>query len=645
VPPGTTPIFGYTGSYSASLYIPNPPPADCGGWAHFTSEAQLRERLTVLYPYPVMFEGDAVAGTAPPTSARSDSPTASGAESTSSPAPDYTGTNVQVAGVDEPDTVKTDGWYIYTVSQGGVTIARAYPPSQLAVVATISLPGQWPSGLFVSGDRLVVITSAYGAIYADGGMASREGGVSIMPYYYTPSTGLLVYDIADPANPTLASNISLTGYSVGARMIGYDIFLVATYWMYLYNDNITYPSLTIDGTTRTLAATDIGYFPEAHNSSSLTEVLVVNLTHPQDASLTALLADTGSTLYMSMDSLYLVGYGGFVAETGMWVDASTLHRLYIWKDKVACAVTGQVRGHVLNQYSLDEWGGHLRVATTEWGTFTANGTRLQTANHVFVLDGSLNLTGSIESLAPGETIQSVRFMGARAYVVTFRQIDPFFVIDLTDPKAPAVLGELKITGFSRYLHPVGTNLILGIGPAMSAPDANGRTQMLGLKLSLFDVADVAHPAEVSKYVIEGTYVYSEVEYDAHALLWVPSRHLLAIPVQIYESSATTTDGMSRPWYYWQGVYVFTVKDEAGIELVGRLSHQDASDSSVYYGTGYIRRALQIGEYLYTVSDTTIQANDLSTLEFVARLTIWTPTPYPGPEPLGGDGTASSPPKA
>jgi uncharacterized secreted protein with C-terminal beta-propeller domain len=344
-----------------------------------------------------------------------------------------------------------------------------------------------------------------------------------------------------------------------------------------------------------------------------------------------------------------VGYGSSAATLWRaWADVSTVHRLYIYQGTVACALTGEVRGHVLNQFAMDEFGGHFRIATTEWG---ADG-RATTENHLFVLNGTLDVVGSIEGMAPGESIQAVRFLGERAYVVTFEQIDPFFVLGLADPTEPVILGELKIPGFSQYLHPISDTHVIGIGVETSMPDPTGRITRSGFKVSLFDVADVANPREVAKDVVTGLSVYSEAQWDHHAFLWIGARDLLVLPIQVYEGSwekGTTT--------YWQGVYVWKVTAAGGVERVGSISHEGTQDaSSGNYGSWHeqVRRSLYIGQNLYTVSETTIQANDLATLDFVSRVTVWTP-PAPadwwswmgGPVSTGSSGpvagTAESPP--
>lgn len=649
--PGTYSDNSFYGSTAYGSYVPVPPPAACGEWEHFASEADLREAVNNSYGVYYM-DG----GPVPPMADRmmgAEAGTTADSFSGAPPTPDYSGTNVQTAGIDEPDIVKTDGWYIYTVNGGGVSITLAYPPAEARLVSTITLENQYAYGLFVAGDRLVVLSTlfqdyAYYDDFSGGGDVRMDA--SFAPYYTSPRTAMFVYNISDVQHPQLAANVTVTGYSTGARMIGSEVFLVAQHYISLdQDDNLMLPTMWVDGAARALAATDIGYFPDAQNTSSVTTVTVMNLTHPADTTHTAILTSAGSQLYVSHNSIYLVGYGSSAATFWRsWADTSTVHRLYVYQGTVACALTGEVKGHVLNQFSMDEYGGHFRMATTEW---RSNGTAT-TENHVFVLDGTLDVVGSIEGMASGEMIQSVRFLGERAYVVTFRQVDPFFVLDLADPQDPQVLGELKITGFSQYLHPISDGLVIGIGVETSMPDPSGRVTREGFKVSIFDVADVANPREVSKDVVSGLSVYSEAQWDHHAFLWIPDRGLLVLPMQVYEGSWETGDTT-----YWQGAYVWHISPDGTIERHGTVSHGGtvSTDSPSFYGGTYaVRRSLYIGDYLYTVSDTTVQVNDLGSLAYVNSVTVWSPPVHNdfwwwlgGPVSSGGgepvSGSAESPP--
>lgn len=247
-------------------------------------------------------------------------------------------------------------------------------------------------------------------------------------------------------------------------------------------------------------------------------------------------------------------------------------------------------------------------------------------NHLYVLDGNLKIVGKVEDLAAGERIYSVRFMGGKAYMVTFRQIDPLFVIDLSSPQNPKVLGYLKIPGVSDYLHPYDDTHIIGVGR-----DASEEGRITGMKLALFDVSDVANPREVSKYIIGGRGTDSEALHDHKAFLFSREKNLLVIPVSEY-SAAPETGASEWQWKtkYWQGAYVFNLDLANGFALKGRITHQNNTDSEKYYydWSSQIRRSLYIENILYTISNRMIKMNSLSDLSEINKIELPAQAEYP-----------------
>jgi len=283
--------------------------------------------------------------------------------------------------------------------------------------------------------------------------------------------------------------------------------------------------------------------------------------------------------------------------------------------------TGEVTGHVLNQFSMDEQGDYFRVATTKssnWSRFADATT--DSYNNLYVLDKNLKLVGKVENLAKGEQIYSTRFMQNRAYIVTFKQTDPLFVVDLTSPTNPKVLGELKVPGFSSYLHPYVDTTLIGFG---KDADQDGRTK--GIKISLFNVADPSNLQEVATYTIGDRGSDSIALYDYKAFLFSKEKNLLVIPMTVRESA----DGISYGSVTSNGAAVFTVTPTS-IDYRATISHLDASEGSVkennmFYGYSYystsVKRTLYIGDELFTVSDRFIKANDLGTLTEEASLPL------------------------
>ncbi len=302
----------------------------------------------------------------------------------------------------------------------------------------------------------------------------------------------------------------------------------------------------------------------------------------------------------------------FYADLSKKYERTVVHKVAIDKLDISYSGSGEVPGYVLNQFSMDEHDGYFRIATT-----TGNiGGSASSLNHLYVLDEDLDIVGSVEDLAPGERIYSTRFVGDTAYMVTFRQVDPLYVIDVSNPRSPKVLGYLKVPGFSNYLQPIGDDLLLGIGRGSSSSlQIQGREQ--GLKVSLFDVSDFENPRELDTYIVEGQWSYSEAEYEHKAVLFDDEKDLLVIPVTYYVNTGY------NPADYWQGAFVFKVTD-SDISLRGKVAHNEKTgeqQKDYGYGQSYVRRALFMDDTLYTLSDKKIQANDLLSLDKISSVNL------------------------
>ena len=214
---------------------------------------------------------------------------------------------------------------------------------------------------------------------------------------------------------------------------------------------------------------------------------------------------------------------------------SELFKFTLNKTNVTFQSSATLKGHLLNQFSMDEHKGYFRVVTTEGNTWDD---KKPSENNLFILDENLNTTGSVEGLAKGERIYSARFMGDKAYMVTFRETDPLFVIDVANPAAPKVLGELKIPGFSNYLHPLDDNHLIGFGyETVAEKNPQGGEPLIltmGMKISLFDVTDFHNPKEKDTEIIGGRGTYSQIQYDHKALFQHEERNLYGFPISIYD---------------------------------------------------------------------------------------------------------------
>lgn len=520
----------------------------------------------------------------------------------------YSGTNNQVAGVDEADIVKTDGAYIYamtwnTSTYGSeVAIVRAYPPSAAALVARIPVDGG-VQGLFVDGDRLAVISGGGSPYVLEGGRV--PGG-----WVYRPETRIVVYDVSVPSAPLLVRNVSASGSYVGARLIGDVAYLVVQDYLYLWeNGTVLLPTISTDGVARDLGYADIGYFRDSEGSHADLIVLSLDLGTSNPPAVESFLTRGVYQMYMSATNLYLAGveWDSNLART-IVAEASTIHKVSVDGGDVHYVCSVRVPGTILNQFSMDEADGMLRIATT-LGLWTPAGR--ETSAGLFVLDPLLNPVGSLTGLAAGERVYAARFLGARAYLVTYRQVDPLFVLDVSDPRDPRVLGYLKIPGVSDYLHPVDATHLIGVG----RDDPSGTGRLPGFKLSLFDVADVDHPVEVATYVIGGSpdeSAWSEVLSDHKAFLFVPDRGLVVIPVGL-----STWNGTSD--VYWQGAYALAVGPQ-GFELRATIAHSNVQESPDFWRF-QVRRSLYVDDLVYTVSSGLVLGNAMDTFAEVARVPL------------------------
>jgi inhibitor of cysteine peptidase len=531
---------------------------------------------------------------------------------------DHSATNIQVAGVDEADIVKTDGEYIYLVSGNRTIIVKAYPPEQAQVLSEIELEGTI-IGIFINGDRLVVFEGGM-PYYYDTVRLGFAVSEAYLPYI-SPGTSIKVYDVSDRENPRLQRDISADGQYLSSRMIGDYAYVVINEPVYEQDDELNLPRIYSGDNEKEIPAEDIYYSDVSDYYYMYTTIIAINTQDDnQEPTYETILLGASSNLYVSMDNIYLTFpiWGGYVGDS----ERTAIHRIHIQGSAMNYTASGEVPGMVLNQFSMDEYDGYFRVATTTHG---------QTSwNNVYILDMALNITGSLTNLAPGETIYSARFMGERGYLVTFKKVDPLFVIDLSDPYNPEELGYLKVTGYSDYLHPYDENHIIGIGKETVAAEEGDFAWYQGVKISLFDVSDVSNPVEIDKYEIGDRGTDSPVLRDHKAFLFDKSRNLLVIPVSVAEIDESKypygvpSNAYGEP--VWQGAYAFNVSLDQGIQLKGRITHIESpvdleEGYYYYYSPLSVERSLYIDDVLYTISDAKIMMNNLENLGYLNEVEL------------------------
>lgn len=529
-------------------------------------------------------------------------------------AADFSTTNIQVAGVDEGDIVKTDGRYIYQLRASDLRIVRAQGDA-LQPAAVLTYDRQMiPSEMYLHGQTLIIVGTLQDgwAAPADALPASRM----IMPPWQTPKTRIAFYDISVPESPKLVRHYEADGAYLTSRLTGGSLYLLANKHLNVYGLEEagilpTFKDL-MTGKAETVGYDQIRYFPDTVESN-LMITLGFDLSRLSAAPDKGVYLGSGETVYAGTDALYVAmnRYQYRVmpfAPEPAFSQQTEIFKFALANGTVRYRTKGAVPGTLLNQFSMDAQGDTFRVATTT-GALWGSGESVS-KNNLYVLNSNMGIMGRLEGLAPGERIYSVRFMGTRAYMVTFRQVDPFYVIDLKNPGNPAVLGYLKIPGFSDYLHPYDADTIIGFGKE-TVETKNG-VLTAGLKIGMFDVSDVKNPIEKHKLILGGAGTWSEVLNNHKALLFSKEKSLFALPVTLYE----TLNNQSQ--FTWQGAYVYTVDPTTGFTLRGRSTHLSDEEIAMagirwYDSQKNVQRILTIGNVLYTLSDQGIKSHDLGTM--------------------------------
>ena len=404
---------------------------------------------------------------------------------------DFSQTNVREAGVDEGDVVKTDGSYLYILkSSGSVRIVdiRETKMKEVAEIQPEKL-NESIEDLYLDGDRLMLVTTGY-----ESSMEEAESDMyTVNRYQYT---ALTVYDITEREHPEMAGRITQEGDYRQSRKKGDYVYLLTQYSPSLgdsFEDSSVMPLVN----EQKLAISDV-YLPDQTSQSDYLVASGINIQDPENVISSKAIVSGAADFYMSSDNLFICNNN--------WNDGKSsteILRFACEDGEITAGAMCELPGFLNDTFSLDEYQGYLRVLLTE----DSNGE----SNSLYILDADMQVTGAIRDLADGETIRSARFMGTMAYFVTFRQTDPLFCADLSDPDNPQILSELKLTGFSSYLHPYGEHLLLGVG--YEAEEETG--SQTGVKLSMFDISDPSQVEELDKYVIKGaSYLPSDYNYKA-----------------------------------------------------------------------------------------------------------------------------------
>jgi uncharacterized secreted protein with C-terminal beta-propeller domain len=539
----------------------------------------------------------------------------------------YSPTNVQVAGIDEGDIVKTDGHHLYVahgrqvsiVSAGGADSTRVASIDTSALVGADELLVGPVVDLMIDGTTLIVVTHSFTAAIPDAQWHTPD-------WLSLAATGVKTafYDIADPANPTLLSTVEQSGSYVDSRLSAGVLYLVSQYQVEPQSadpgDVGSYVPMIDDSTGARPVPADHCYLPPHPLSPTYSVATAIDVTSRKATSEVAVLGHTG-TVYMSQANLYLAsgqywttyeedtanpaeltipGSGG--VYTG---DRTTIARISLTAGDLAVAATNELAGSLLNQFALDETAGYLRAVTT-WSDESTDWTPTPA---LWVLDSQLNVVGSIPQLTRDESVQSVRFDGAVAYVVTYRQVDPLFTLDLTDPADPKIQGALKIPGFSSYLHPFGDGLVLGVGVDETV-EADDSVTRKGLKLSMFDASNPFDVRELASAAILAD--ETEVSVDHKAMFVDLERGLIGLPTTTWGTEAAKATWNYRT-YSWNGE---SFEPRAVIDLAA--DQLGATDST----TGWLTcRGTRIGDSFYLTTTSAVGVYSLTDFTRQATVTL------------------------
>lgn len=527
---------------------------------------------------------------------------------------DYSKTNVQVDDVDEADIVKTDGEYIYYVTGRKVYIVEA---DNLEIKSIIEYNNEKeacsPTEIYINKDKLIVLGNYYEYTTNN----NRYDEDEILSDYVS-ATGnniakAIVYDISNKENPTIIREVGLDGNYINSRMIGDNIYFISikapNYYPQIKDDEIL---PIVQDTARTektkrLDCTDIAYFKDTNNYNYMI-VGGFNINNNEEV-ITESFFGASDEIYASENNLYItqMSYG----ENYSYNNCKTIiYKFSLSNSHISLQCKGEVNGYLNNQFSMDEYEGNLRIATTVYNDSELKDNKENiekdtTSNELFVLDENLQQIGKIENLAEGEQIYAVRFIGKIGYIVTFEEVDPLFVIDLENPTKPEVKGELKIPGYSSYLHPYDETHIIGIGYNTKSNGYGGITND-NMKVSMFDVSDLENPKEVFNIDVGENYTYSDISYNHKALFYDKNKNLIGFPLTYREARAKDDKN---------GFIILKINlDNNEFEKYGEILQE------INYKTN-IDRGIYIQDTLYTLSESEIVSYDLNTIQKIKTLKI------------------------
>lgn len=502
---------------------------------------------------------------------------------------DYSTTNIQKQGVEEADKVKTDGEYVYYLNNNKLEIISIKNPDEIQVIKEISYQNTdkdnfYPTELFFKDNKLIVIGNYNIIEQSEKSIYCGENN----------HTRVIVYNVNNKEDIKEERTVELDGRYIDARLIGDNLYFISNKNIYvgdMLKVNLnpedykpSYLDTTLSKETQKVSYHDIHYFEES-KSNNYTQIAGFNIKEEKPIHIQTFLG-MGDQVYCSKEKLYIVTNPYSIRPltrkdelaTVEKSEKSEIYQFELKDGQITYEAKTEIEGTILNQFSMDEQNGIFRIAITKIGEDN------KTSNAIYTFDSNLNKLGQIDNLAKDEKIYAARFQGNICYLVTYKQVDPLFVIDLSHPAEPKVLGELKIPGYSSYLHPYNEEYVIGFGMETETTPYGERNK--GLKVSLYQIEDHINPKEISKKILGENNTGSSILYDHKALLQRKDKDIYGIPV-------TIKNEQNRDEF--NGAILFHITPKTGIQEEMRIENN--LDEKYTYRNTITRIVYANGNYI------------------------------------------------
>ncbi|MBP1947273.1 beta-propeller domain-containing protein [Virgibacillus litoralis] len=543
-------------------------------------------------------------------------------------------TNVQVDGIDEGDIIKTDGEFVYFARESDVVITTANNDNS-NVLSTISEENFRPAEIYLHKDNLIMIGHKSKPIREQ--QSAKSSSIESFPLHRA-QTSVLIYDVSDKSNPKQVREVSFEGSLTASRLMDGHMYLIA-------NQHPPYRILEEDATdtdvrpfikdtavsneVRPLDFDSMYFFPESEDENFLLLGSIDLDNMDKEIAMESYLG-ASNQMYMSKKNIYIAvnkyNYQDEKDENDAGKNTTDIaiarppanteiNQFKIDSGKITYNASTIVNGTLINQFAMDERNKTFRVATTKGDMWNE---KEPSTNNLYTFDLQMNPIGKLEGLAKDERIYSVRFMDEVAYMVTFKQVDPLFVIDLKNPEKPAVLGKLKIPGFSNYLHPLDDNHVIGFGQNTKLVETEDgrepRVRINGLKISVFDVSDPTEPKEKYSEIIGQGHSYTELNHNHNALYKHPEDNIFGFPATLFETKTVHKGDATyeEQSLVYEGAFLYNITPENGINVKDTITHQQEIKQMQHpKWESEVKRMVSVGDTLYTFSLSQMKVYDMS----------------------------------